>query len=101
VRLVDLVDDEDGFVATRGADGVVSEARGAGGGVIDEGIVAVHRQVILVEESFLCIEYLTTQEHTHVGYNMVDSVLLHILIKKICTFLLIIMMLMKKAEFNY
>jgi hypothetical protein len=32
---------------------------------------------------------------------MVDSVLLHILIKKICTILLIITMLMKKAEFNY
>jgi hypothetical protein len=30
---------------------------------------------------------------------MVDSVLLHILIKKICIFLLIIMMLMKKAKF--
>jgi hypothetical protein len=35
-------------------------------------------------------------EHTHVGYNMVDSVLLHILIKKIYTFILIITMLMKK-----
>jgi hypothetical protein len=32
---------------------------------------------------------------------MVNSVLLHILIKKICTFLLIIMMLMKKVEFGY
>jgi hypothetical protein len=32
---VDVVDDEDGFPATRGAGGVVSEARRAGGGVID------------------------------------------------------------------
>jgi hypothetical protein len=32
---VDVVDDEDGFAATRGAGGVVSEARGAGGGIID------------------------------------------------------------------
>jgi hypothetical protein len=32
---VDVVDDEDGFAAARGADGVISEARGAGGGVID------------------------------------------------------------------
>jgi hypothetical protein len=32
---VDVVDDEDSFVAARGAGGVVSEARGAGGGVID------------------------------------------------------------------
>jgi hypothetical protein len=35
VRLVDVVDDEDGFAAARGAGGVVSEARGASGGVID------------------------------------------------------------------
>jgi hypothetical protein len=56
---------------------------------------------ILVEASSLCIEYLTVQENTHVGYNMVDSILLHILIKKICTILLIIMMLMKKIEFDY
>jgi hypothetical protein len=35
VRLVDVVDDEDGFAATRGAGGVVSEARGGGGGVVD------------------------------------------------------------------
>jgi hypothetical protein len=32
---VDVVDDEDGFVAARGVGGVVSEARGAGGGVVD------------------------------------------------------------------
>jgi hypothetical protein len=32
---VDVVDDEDGFPATRGAGGVVSETRGAGGGVVD------------------------------------------------------------------
>jgi hypothetical protein len=32
---VDVVDDEDGFAAARGAGGVVSEARGGGGGVID------------------------------------------------------------------
>jgi hypothetical protein len=35
VRLVDVVDDEDGFAAAWGAGGVVSEARGAGGGAID------------------------------------------------------------------
>jgi hypothetical protein len=35
VRPIDVVDDEDGFPATRGAGGVISEARGAGGGVID------------------------------------------------------------------
>jgi hypothetical protein len=29
---VDVVDDEDGFAVARGAGGVVSEARGAGGG---------------------------------------------------------------------
>jgi hypothetical protein len=32
---MDVVDDEDGFATTRGVDGVISEARGAGGGVID------------------------------------------------------------------
>jgi hypothetical protein len=32
---VDVIDDEDGFAATRGAGGVISEARGAGGGVVD------------------------------------------------------------------
>jgi hypothetical protein len=32
---VDVVDDEDGFPAARGGGGVVSEARGADGGVID------------------------------------------------------------------
>jgi hypothetical protein len=32
---VDVVDDEDGFPAAQGAGGVVFEARGAGGGVID------------------------------------------------------------------
>jgi hypothetical protein len=32
---VDVVDDEDGFPAARGAGGVVFEARGAGGGVVD------------------------------------------------------------------
>jgi hypothetical protein len=32
---VDVVDDEDGFVAARGAGGVVSKARGAGGGIVD------------------------------------------------------------------
>jgi hypothetical protein len=30
-----MVDDEDGFAAARDADGVISEARGAGGGVVD------------------------------------------------------------------
>jgi hypothetical protein len=35
VRPVDVVDDKDGFAATWGAGGVVSEARGAGGAVID------------------------------------------------------------------
>jgi hypothetical protein len=35
VRLVDVVDDEDGFAAAWGAGGVVYKARGAGGGVID------------------------------------------------------------------
>jgi hypothetical protein len=33
--LVDVVDDEDGFATTRGAGGVISEARGASGAVID------------------------------------------------------------------
>jgi hypothetical protein len=32
---VDVVDDKDGFPTARGGGGVVSEARGAGGGVID------------------------------------------------------------------
>jgi hypothetical protein len=32
---VDVVEDKDGFAAARGAGGVVSEARGAGGGVVD------------------------------------------------------------------
>jgi hypothetical protein len=32
---VDVVDDEDGFAAARGAGGVVSDAKGVGGGVID------------------------------------------------------------------
>jgi hypothetical protein len=32
---VDVVVDEDGFAAARGAGGVVSEARGVGGGVIN------------------------------------------------------------------
>jgi hypothetical protein len=32
---VDVVDDEDGFAATQGAGGVISEARGAGGGVVN------------------------------------------------------------------
>jgi hypothetical protein len=31
---VDVVDEEDGFAASRGAGGIVFEARGAGGGVI-------------------------------------------------------------------
>jgi hypothetical protein len=36
---VDVVDDEDGFAVARGAGGVVSEARGAGSGVVDvEGV---------------------------------------------------------------
>jgi hypothetical protein len=35
VQPVDVVDDEDGFAAARGVGGVVSRARGAGGGVID------------------------------------------------------------------
>jgi hypothetical protein len=35
MRLVDVVDEEDGFAAAWGAGGVVSETRGAGGGVID------------------------------------------------------------------
>jgi hypothetical protein len=32
---VDVVDDEEGFATARSAGGVVSEARGAGGGAID------------------------------------------------------------------
>jgi hypothetical protein len=32
---MDVVDDEDGFTAARGAGGVVSESRGAGGGAVD------------------------------------------------------------------
>jgi hypothetical protein len=32
---VDVVDDEDGFTAARGVGAVISEARGAGVGVID------------------------------------------------------------------
>jgi hypothetical protein len=32
---VDVVDNEDDFAAARGAGGVVSEARGAGGGVVN------------------------------------------------------------------
>jgi hypothetical protein len=32
---VDVVDEEDGFAAARGANGVIFEARGAGGGVVD------------------------------------------------------------------
>jgi hypothetical protein len=32
---VDVVDNEDGFAAAQGAGGVVSKARGAGGGVVD------------------------------------------------------------------
>jgi hypothetical protein len=32
---VDVVDNEDGFAAARGVGGVVSKARGAGGGVVD------------------------------------------------------------------
>jgi hypothetical protein len=39
---VDVVDDEDDFPAARGAGGVISEARGAGGGVVDvEGALEV------------------------------------------------------------
>jgi hypothetical protein len=32
---MDVVNDEDGFAAARGAGGVVSEARGASGGAVD------------------------------------------------------------------
>jgi hypothetical protein len=32
---VDVVDEEDDFAAAQGVGGVVSEARGAGGGVVD------------------------------------------------------------------
>jgi hypothetical protein len=32
---VDVVDDKDGFAVAQGAGGVVSEARGVGGGVVD------------------------------------------------------------------
>jgi hypothetical protein len=35
VRLVDVVDDKDGFATARGAGGVVSKAQSTGGGVID------------------------------------------------------------------
>jgi hypothetical protein len=35
VQPVDVVDDEDGFAAARGAGGVISEAQGASGGVVD------------------------------------------------------------------
>jgi hypothetical protein len=41
VRLVDVVDDKDGFATARGAGGVVSEARGAGGVVDVEGACEV------------------------------------------------------------
>jgi hypothetical protein len=50
------------------------------------------------QKSFLCMEYLTVQEYTHDGYNMVDSTLLHILIKKICRFLFIVRMSMQKNK---
>jgi hypothetical protein len=42
------------------------------------------------------MEYFTAQEHAQVQYNIVDAAHLHILIKKICPFLLIFMMLMQK-----
>jgi hypothetical protein len=32
---MDVVDEEDGFAVARGVVGVISEARGAGGGVVD------------------------------------------------------------------
>jgi hypothetical protein len=51
---------------------------------------------VLVEEVSLCIEYFTAQEHAQVRYNIVDAAQLHILIKKICPFLLIFMMLKQK-----
>jgi hypothetical protein len=35
VQSVDVVDEEDGFAAARGVGGVISEAWGAGGGVVD------------------------------------------------------------------
>jgi hypothetical protein len=38
------------------------------------------------------------QEHAHVRYDMVDSALLHILTKKICRFLFIVRMLIKKQN---
>jgi hypothetical protein len=35
VQPVHVVDDKDGFAAARDASGVISKARGAGGGVVD------------------------------------------------------------------
>jgi hypothetical protein len=32
---VDVIDDEDGFAAARGAGGIIPEARGASGGAVD------------------------------------------------------------------
>jgi hypothetical protein len=32
---VDVVDDKDGFAASQGAGGVISEARGASGGIVN------------------------------------------------------------------
>jgi hypothetical protein len=46
---VDVVDDEDDFVAARDAGGVISEARGADGGVVD---VECAREVECVVESY-------------------------------------------------
>jgi hypothetical protein len=48
VRLVDVVDDEDGFAATRGVGGVISEARGVGGGVVD--VEGVHEVEGVIEK---------------------------------------------------
>jgi hypothetical protein len=54
--------------------------------------------VVLVEEVSLCMEYFMAQEHAQVRYNIADVAHLHILIKKICPFLLIFTMLMQKKH---
>jgi hypothetical protein len=48
VRPVDVVDDEDSFAATWGVGGVISEARGVGGGVID--VEGVHEVEGVIEK---------------------------------------------------
>jgi hypothetical protein len=45
---VDVVDDEDRFAAARGDGGVISKARGAGGGVVD--VEGAHEVKGVIEE---------------------------------------------------